>query len=93
MSYFLQNYKKSLTEGLAGMVDILLATLFLANIAKITINMAITRGKMSSSYNPKGLIFARRFIVIFFYIFGLGLALAKIPEFKIVGHSLWLVQG
>ena len=76
-----------------SIVVILLATLLLAKIAKITFNRAINRGKKSSNYDPTGLIFAKRCIVIIIYMFGSGLVLAKIPEFKIVGHSLLAGAG
>lgn len=81
-----------LPEGIEVVV-VLLLTLVIARIAKMAFNRAIKRGKLESAFDPTGLLFSRRCIIIIIYMAGLGMALAQIPRFKVVGHSLLAGAG
>ena len=81
-----------LPEGL-DVAAILLATLVCAKIIKVAMDQAISRNRKNADHDLTGLLFARRCCIIIVYMLGLGLALAKIPRFAIIGHSLLAGAG
>ncbi|MDF1640472.1 MAG: mechanosensitive ion channel family protein [Thalassolituus sp.] len=85
-------FKLYQAEGIA-MLIILIATVVSAKIVKTTLNKIIEQGSKRLDYDSTGWIFARTTLVILIYIVGVGLALAKIPQFELVGHSLLAGAG
>ncbi|MDF1762310.1 MAG: mechanosensitive ion channel family protein [Oleibacter sp.] len=76
-----------------AMVIILLATFIIAKIIKTAINNVIVQGKKRVGYDATGWIFARTTLIIIVYVFGFGLALSKIPQFELLGHSMLAGAG
>lgn len=76
-----------------AVVLIVVVTIIIVRLSKILFDRAIKRGSINGNYDPTSLIFAKRVFIIVAYAIGLGLALEKIPELQIVGHSLLAGAG
>ena len=74
-------------------VVILFLTFCFARLLSNVIQRKIRRTTQSGNYDTTGLIFTQRFVSVVVYLLGFGWALAQIPEFKIIGHSLLAGAG
>lgn len=78
---------------LIAVLAILLLTVIAAAALRQLITRAIRHAAEDSSYDPTSLLFAKRIVSGGLYVAGIGCALAQIPKFAIVGHSMLAGAG
>ncbi|MES1926582.1 mechanosensitive ion channel family protein [Salinisphaera sp. T31B1] len=78
---------------LAAISVILLITIVVASTVRLLMMRAIRRAMRDTSYDPTGLLFARRIVSGGVYLVGIGCALAQIPKFEVLGHSMLAGAG
>lgn len=72
---------------------ILLLTVLVAGTVRFLISRAIRHAARHSNYDPTGLLFAKRIVSGGLYVVGIGCALAQIPKFALLGHSMLAGAG
>ncbi|MES1955194.1 mechanosensitive ion channel family protein [Salinisphaera hydrothermalis] len=78
---------------LIAVAVILLLTIVAAGMVRLLITRAIRLATQHDDYDPTGLLFSKRIISGAVYVVGLGCALAQIPKFAVLGHSMLAGAG
>lgn len=80
-------------RALISVAVILLLTVVVAGAVRLLITRAIRHATQHDDYDPTGLLFSKRIISGGVYVVGVGCALAQIPKFAVLGHSMLAGAG
>lgn len=83
----------SQVHTLIAVLVILLLTVLVTAAVRQLMSRAIRRATQHDDYDPTSLLFARRIVSGGLYVVGVGCALAQIPKFAVLGHSMLAGAG
>lgn len=78
---------------IAAIVAILLFTIVVAALIRRGIDRAMARAAQNGDHDSTGLVFVKRSLLAVVYLLGGSWALAQVPEFRTMGHSLLAGAG